>query len=128
MPELGPFQSGKLWLRELLGFEKDTLHVLIGLLVFVLVILFFRRKPWQALPIICVALAAMAGEAWDLYELVRVRGKAWAEIPWGYLLHDLWVTTIIPAGIFLMAYALRPVSVKRAMDEGRADMDHPPGS
>lgn len=128
MIHLGPFQSAKLWVRELLGMEKDTLHVLTGLIVFFLVILIFRKKPWQIWPLLASALAALAGEIWDLYELIEIRGYAWADVPWDYLTHDLWVTTIFPAALFLMAFALRPKAGENAgIAKGPSDLDHLPG-
>ncbi len=130
MTDLGPFQSAKLWVREMAGLEKDTLHVLTGLLVFVLVMLIFRKKPWQKMPLAAAALAALAGEAWDLYELIEIRDYAWADVPWNYLTHDLWVTTIFPAGIFLMAFALRPETQKAkeigTIDSNPIDREFPP--
>lgn len=121
MPDLGPFQSAKLALREMVGLEKDTLHIITGLLVFAIIVV-ISRKPWSIVPLLAVVAVAVAGEAWDLYELVAIRGRAWEDIPWHELWHDIWVTSLMPAAIFLMAFAVRP---KQTLSSG--DVPDPAG-
>ncbi len=122
MSELGSFQTGKLWIEQLLGLEKDTLHVLVGLVVFVLIIAIFRRKPWHILPVFGAVLAAFVGEALDLYEMIELREIPWENIPWEHLTHDLWVTSAVPMGLFLLAFAFRPMPKKDVLvDDDSSD-------
>lgn len=91
---LGPFQQGKRWLQESVGFDKQTLHIIVGFLVFALVMLLFRRRIWLAL--LMVSIAAIMGEVLDIYELIAVRGKSWADMFWPWHIEDLIATMAGP--------------------------------
>lgn len=93
------FQTAKLWLVDATGLAKDALHVHIGLIIFFAAALLFRWpllswKPWA------IALAAaLAGEAWDLWDTLGEgrRIQLWAN--W----KDLWNTMLWPSAILLLA-------------------------
>ena len=79
------FQSVKLWLVGMLGLPRDALHIYVGLTVFLGFAALFRLplRDWR--PIAAALLAAIAGEAWDLFDArggmaVRTgaRNKPWA--------------------------------------------------
>ncbi len=108
MTGIGPFQSAKFQLAKFTNLEKDTLHIIVGLLVFALVIVALRKKPWQFAPFAGASIAALTGEIIDIYELATLQKMPWNMIPWSESIHDLWITTIIPAALFLLSYALRP--------------------
>ncbi len=96
---MGPFQSGKLWLQDLVGLSKDAMHIYVGLTVFLLAALVLRRplRDWR--PLAAVMLVALAGEIWDLVEWTN-RGK---EARWPNHWHDLWNTVFWPLVLFALA-------------------------
>jgi hypothetical protein len=63
---VGPFQSSKLWLQDLVGLSKDALHIYVGLAVFLLALALLRAplRDWR--PVAAVFAVALAGEVWDL--------------------------------------------------------------
>lgn len=99
---LGPFQQGKQLLEDSLGFDKQALHILVGLMVFFLVLLIFRRKIWLAL--LAVSVAALMGEVLDIYELIVIRNWGWEDIFWPWHYHDL-IDTM--AGPIIMAMTIK---------------------
>ncbi|HEY9554521.1 hypothetical protein [Allosphingosinicella sp.] len=60
------FQDAKLVLVQATDLSKDALHVYVGLGVMLLVAILLRRplRDWR--PPAAVALAAVAGEIWDV--------------------------------------------------------------
>ena len=106
----GPFQFGKLWIQHVLGLEKDTLHIITGMLAFVIAMLVFRKKPWHWLPVTTAIAAALTGEILDVYEVHELLLVAWSQIQWDASIHDIMLTTMLPIAIFLISYSLRPFS------------------
>jgi hypothetical protein len=96
---MGPFQSSKLWIQDLIGLSKDALHIYVGLAVFLLAALILRRplRDWR--PLAAVAAVALAGEIWDVVEWTN-RGNA---PQWNNHWHDLWNTTFWPLMLFALA-------------------------
>ena len=96
---MGPYQSSKLWLQDLVGLSKDALHIYVGLSVFLLAALILRRplRDWR--PLAAVALVALAGEIWDLVEWTN-RGNS---ALWANHWHDLWNTMFWPLVLFALA-------------------------
>ena len=100
---MSPLQGGKLWLIGHLGLGKDALHIYVALaLLFGSALLFgWRLSSWR--PWLVVAVAALAGEAWDM----RDRQVAGIAIdPRGHW-HDLWNTLFWPSVILLLARRTR---------------------
>jgi cell shape-determining protein MreD len=96
---MSEFQQGKIWLMQLTGLPKDTLHVYVGLALFLLTAILLRRPLRSNLPIGVVILAALAGEAWDVLD-THMAGRT---IRWAWNWHDLWNTCFWPTILFLLA-------------------------
>lgn len=96
---MGPFQSTKLWLAELVGLSKDALHVYVGLAAFLLAALIFRLplRDWR--PLAVAFVVALAGEVWDMAEWIS-RGD---RLRWGSAWHDLWNTMFWPVVLYALA-------------------------
>jgi hypothetical protein len=96
---VGPYQSSKLWLQDLVGLGKDALHIYVGLIVLLLTAALLRvpLRDWR--PIGAVLLIAVAGEIWDLVEWTG-RGNA---ARWANHWHDLWNTMFWPLVLFALA-------------------------
>lgn len=82
---LGPFQQSKQMIEDSLGLDKQSLHILIGSLIFICVYMFFKRRIWLAL--LAATCAALLGEVLDIYELIAIRDWGWDDIvwPWHYV-------------------------------------------
>lgn len=82
---LGPFQQSKQMLEDSLGLDKQSLHILIGSLIFIGVYLLFKRRIWLA--VLAATCAALLGEVLDIYELIAIRNWGWGDIvwPWHYV-------------------------------------------
>lgn len=93
------FQQAKVALAQWAGLPKDALHIYVGLAVFLLAAALLRAplRSWK--PITAVILAALAGEAWDIFE-TRQAGQP---IRWDRNWHDVWNTCLWPAVLFLLA-------------------------
>lgn len=96
-------QSAKAWTIAHTGLAKDALHIHVALLLFFGAALVFRWKLTSWKPWLVVAVAALAGEAWDLRDSL-VFGTP---VRPGANLHDLWNTMLWPSAILLMARATR---------------------
>ena len=93
------FQELKIWLTQAAGLPKDALHIYVGLAVFLLTAALLRRPLRSLVPIGAALAAALAGEAWDLYD-------TWAagqRLRWDRGWHDVWNTCFWPFVLFLLA-------------------------
>src|SRR5690349_10574907 len=90
--EMSDFQHFKIWLSHAVGLPKDALHVYVGLAIFLLAAILFRRSLGARLPILAVIGAALAGEIWDVVET----NAAGQRIIWAASWHDLWNTCFWP--------------------------------
>ena len=93
------FQESKIWLSELVGLPKDALHIYVGMAVFLLAAILLRRPLRSLVPIGAALAAAVAGEAWDLYET----WSAGQRLHWDRSWHDVWNTCFWPLVLFLLA-------------------------
>jgi hypothetical protein len=93
------FQSAKLFVVEASDLSKDALHVYVGLGVMLLVVIAFRKplRDWR--PIAAVALAALAGELWDVIDTLSHGGTPRWSLNW----KDVWNTMFWPAVLFGLA-------------------------
>ena len=69
---LGPFQNAKMVIESSLGFDKKSLHILVGFVIFALIRWVFKCRIRTALA--AVLAAALLGEVLDIYELI-ISGK-----------------------------------------------------
>ena len=60
------FQQSKTWLVQMTGLPKDTLHVYVGLTLFLVAAIVSRRSLKSVLQIGIVVVAAVVGEIWYL--------------------------------------------------------------
>jgi len=97
------FQSAKFWLVGSTGLAKDALHIHVGLLVFFAAALVFRwpLKSWK--PWIAAFAAALAGEAWDIWDSIDDGRRILPAANW----KDVWNTMLWPTAILLLARGTR---------------------
>ena len=101
---MSEFQLVKLWLVANVGLAKDALHIYLGLILYFGSALAFRwpLRSWK--PFAVVAVAALAGELWDISDTRRVGRDV---LPWRNW-HDVWNTCFWPFAILLLArFSLR---------------------
>ncbi len=91
--------QAKLFLVEATDLSKDALHVYVGLAVMLLVAIMFRRSLADWRPLAAVALAAVAGELWDLVDTVMHGRTPRFGLNW----KDVWNTLFWPGLLFLLA-------------------------
>lgn len=94
-----PLQSAKLVAMDLVGLGKDALHIYVGLGVMIAVAALFRLSLKDPRPLAEVLLAALAGEAWDIFDTVG----AGLDPRWGRNAKDVANTMFWPAVLFLLA-------------------------
>lgn len=97
------FQSAKLWLIDATGLAKDALHIHVGLAIFIAAALIFRWplrswKPWAV-----ALVAALSGEAWDIWDTLAEGRRILPSANW----QDLWNTMLWPTAILLLARTTR---------------------
>lgn len=96
---MSPLQEAKLWLVAELGLAKDALHIYVGLGLFLGSALLFRWPLSRWKPLILVALAALAGEVWDLIDSRRLGTRIDLSANW----KDVWNTLFWPVALFVIA-------------------------
>ena len=57
----------KAFLSEAVGLSKDALHVHLGLMVFLLAMVVFRRSAASMVPWLCVLVLELVNEAFDVF-------------------------------------------------------------
>ena len=92
-------QSGKIMLMQASGLSKDALHVYAGLAVMLLGAILLRKGlgDWRLLA--AVAVAALAGEAWDLVDTLLAGDPVRLRANW----KDVWNTLFWPVVLFALA-------------------------
>ena len=93
------FQSAKLLAIEATNLSRDALHVYVGLGVMLLVVIAFKRSLADWRPIAAVALASIAGEAWDVIDTFSHGGTPKWDANW----KDIWNTMFWPTVLFCLA-------------------------
>lgn len=93
------FQDGKLWLVSHLHLAKDALHIYVALILFFGSMLIWRWRPGQWKPWLLVLAAALAGEAWDIFDTITCERKVYWAANW----KDIWNTMFWPTAILLLA-------------------------
>ena len=93
------FQSAKLFLVEATDLSKDALHIHVGLGVMLLVVIVLRKSLADWRPLAAVALAAVAGEVWDVIDTWSHGGTP----HWSLNGKDVWNTLFWPTVLFGLA-------------------------
>ena len=96
---MSAFQETKIWLLQTFGLSKDALHIYVGLIVFFGTVALFRLPLRDFRPWLVVLLAALAGEAWDIYDTAVIDAPQDYAANW----HDIWNTLFWPSAILLLA-------------------------
>ena len=96
---MSALQTIKLWLVQHVHLAKDALHIYVALTLFFGSALLFgwRLRSWG--PWLVVAVAAVAGELWDISD----RHSGHIPQNYGANLHDVWNTVFWPSVILLLA-------------------------
>jgi uncharacterized membrane protein YqgA involved in biofilm formation len=93
------FQTVKLALVSVTGLSKDSLHVYVGLSVYLLVVLVVRKRFRSLLPWLAVLSVALLGEALDMKDDISSLGY-WR---WSASIHDIINTIFWPSVVVAMA-------------------------
>jgi hypothetical protein len=96
---LSILQSAKIVIGEATHLGKDALHVYVGLTVMLAVAIFLKRSLADWRPLAAVALAAIAGELWDVIDTFNLGTRQ----KWGGNWKDIWNTMFWPATFFGLA-------------------------
>ncbi len=108
----GSFQALKIDLLEFTGLAKDAMHVHIGLIVFVIVRLFWRCRGGWILAWLAALTVAFGGEYIDIRgEIMRHEFTSDAA-HW----HDVWNTMVWPTVLMLVGRWLQPQPKNQAAD------------
>ena len=96
---MSSFQQAKLFLVEATDLSKDALHIYVGLGVMLIAAILMRRslRDWRSLAV--VALAAVAGEVWDVIDTLSHGGTPRWSLNW----KDVWNTMFWPTVLFVLA-------------------------
>jgi hypothetical protein len=86
-------------LMEATSLGKDALHIYVGLSLMLFVVLAFKKPLSDWRPILAVALAATAGEVWDVIDTFS-HGRS---PRWSGNTKDIWNTLFWPTVLFLLA-------------------------
>ncbi len=97
--ETSAVQAMKLAVMSASGLSRDALHLYVGMAVFLIVALLFRKPLRSIVPLLAVVLIAVAIEALDATDDLRSFGH-WRV---GASLHDIANTLFWPAVLFLLS-------------------------
>ncbi len=96
---MSPFQEFKIFVIEISNLGKDALHIYVGLGVMLLVVILFKKSLADWRPLAAVAVASVAGEAWDLIDTFSHGGTPKLDGNW----KDIWNTMFWPTIFFGLA-------------------------
>ncbi len=97
--ETSAVQMTKLLVMGFTGLSRDALHIYVGLIVYLVAALLWRRSFRSVLPWLAVILVAMAGELLDMRDDLNTVGH-WR---WKASLHDIVNTSFWPGVLLLLA-------------------------
>ena len=95
------YQLLKIHILNFLDISRDAVHIHIGLVVFFLAVVLWKKGRIELACLMPVFLVAMGMEAFDLRDDLRSFGH----FRWSASLHDLINTTIWPVAIVVMSKA-----------------------
>jgi hypothetical protein len=113
--ETTTFQSLKLAILAITHLSRDALHVYVGMTVFLLAALVFRRPLRSWLPLLAVFVVAALVEAVDLRDDLATRGR----LRWIASTHDLINTMFWPAVLMFLARWTRLFAAARRDEHTR---------
>jgi hypothetical protein len=96
---MSPLQSAKIALVEATSLGKDALHVYVGLAVMLSVAAALKKPLSDWRPILAVALAALAGEIWDIFDTFSLNERP----RWSRNVKDIWNTLFWATALFMLA-------------------------
>lgn len=96
-------QAVKLWLVDNVGLAKDALHIYVALTLFFGTAVLFGWKLSSWKPWAVVAVAAIAGEAWDIRDSVVYHTPLNL---WGNW-HDIWNTMFWPTAMLMFSHSTK---------------------
>ena len=96
---MSPLQSAKLVILDATNLGKDALHIYVGLGVMLLVAVALKRSLGDWRPLLAVAIAALAGEIWDVFDTWAHGGSPRWNANW----KDVWNTMFWPSVLFVLA-------------------------
>jgi hypothetical protein len=97
MRQMGDFQRTKMFLIDHTGLATDALHIYVALILFIGSCLLFGWKAWQWKPWLLVLMAAIAGEVWDIRNIIPENDPV---RPWSNW-QDIWNTMLLPTALLL---------------------------
>lgn len=93
------FQYIKLTVVEATGLSRDALHIYVGLTIFLLAAVVFRKTLRSVIPLLVIFLVAVFGELLDMRDDISTFGY-WH---WRASLHDLMNTLFWPVILLFLA-------------------------
>lgn len=96
---MSPLQTIKLHALDFTHLSKDALHIYVGLTILFAVAISLRLSLRDWRPITAVAVAAFAGELWDIADRVSDGSSA----KWAATWKDILNTMFWPAVLFVLA-------------------------
>ena len=117
--EISIVASVKLFLVDLTGLSKDTLHVYAGLTVFVLLLIFWRKNTHTCKPLVIIFIIAGCAEIIDMVVDLNTIGY-WR---WRASIHDF-VNTIFWSVVFWGLIRFGVVGINNAQDKSINPQGH----
>jgi hypothetical protein len=96
---MSALQSAKLFVLDVTNLGKDALHVYVGMAVMLAVVAIWKKPLSDWRPLAAVALAAFAGEIWDVIDTWSHGGTPKWDANW----KDAWNTLFWPTILFILA-------------------------
>ncbi len=96
--ETSAYQNLKLIILEVLSLSKDAIHIHVGLLVFFLAVVLWRRGRFDVLALFSVFFVAITMEILDLHDDLGSLGY----MRWSASLHDLINTLFWPTLVVIL--------------------------
>ncbi len=107
------FQDYKILIESYTGLARDALHIHIGLLIFVIIRLCWRRKGGWILAWLGALAAALGGEWLDLRREILHGDVQSNAAHW----HDIWNTMLWPTILLFVGQWLQPGRKEKAPEE-----------
>lgn len=111
-------QTLKLAIVELTGLSKDTLHVYVGISLFLAVAAVSPKRLRSIVPLLTVVAVAIAGEVVDMRDELSSAGH-WR---WEASLHDVLNTLFWPTMIWLLAHCGIVFAENKRMESGQSSL------
>lgn len=93
-----PYELAKIHLVSALGINADACHIYVGLILFVLAAVVFRKRGVRTWMLIPVIVSAILGEVFDAQHQLNVLGY-WE---WDKSIHDILNTVLMPVVLYCL--------------------------